>query len=91
MRRIQAYRCDSVLARYSLLSSCERISFLESEMKQGIRSDCLDSMLVDVWKLTKINPNIIYGSFGSHYQDKAHFKADIAKWRKALNCDDTSK
>lgn len=71
---------------FSSESYCERIEIFEVLYNNGINTDCLSKIIIDLSEKTLIDANIKLSYFGATYSSIDDFKADIKKWKTKLRC-----
>jgi hypothetical protein len=76
---------ESIWEAYKRKSPCEKLKIL-SEGTQGQEHFILDSILKDMYQLTGLPANVMYGTVGVYYPSAEAYTDDLKKWKEHLKC-----
>jgi len=71
--------------QYSKKTPCEKLKYLS--LAENLDGLFLDSITIDMYKITRIPANVKYGTLGATYNSYDDYKADLNKWKTFLKCD----
>jgi hypothetical protein len=75
--------CEIIL-KDSSLNWCEKLEWIEDA--DNVNNTCLEYLIQEMSKKTKIPFSAKLTEFGLDYISKEQLDADIKKWKNALNC-----
>jgi len=80
-------KCIDFLDKYSSITNCEKVLFLESQFNENrVSSRCIDHVINDLESITEMKALAKPGIGGYLYKSKNDFEIDILAWKEKLKC-----